>query len=47
MNRQEVTALLASASAVDQYAPQPDELVLRIWESMLADIRLRPRRRRS
>lgn len=38
MNRAEVTQILAAASAVDQYAPQPDELVLRIWESMLADI---------
>ncbi|MEA5367753.1 hypothetical protein VA596_50040 [Amycolatopsis sp., V23-08] len=38
MNRQEVTQLLGAASAVDQYAPQPDELVLRIWTSMLADI---------
>lgn len=38
MNRQEVTHILAAASAVDQYAPQPDELVLRIWESMLGDI---------
>lgn len=38
MNRQEVTELLASAAAVDQYAPQPGELVLRIWESLLADI---------
>jgi hypothetical protein len=38
MNRQEVTQLLGAAAAVDQYAPQPDELVLRIWTSMLADI---------
>ncbi|WP_410652088.1 hypothetical protein [Amycolatopsis sp. cmx-4-54] len=38
MNRTEVTQILAAASAVDQYAPQPDELVLRIWESMLGDI---------
>lgn len=38
MNRLEITHLLAAASTVDQYAPQPDELVLRIWHSLLADI---------
>jgi hypothetical protein len=38
MNREEVTQLLAAASTVDQMAPQPGELVLRIWSGLLADI---------
>lgn len=38
MNRAEVSQLLAAAGAVDPKAPQPGELVLRIWTSMLADI---------
>jgi hypothetical protein len=38
MNRAEVSQLLAAAGAVDPKAPQPGELVLRIWTTMLADI---------
>lgn len=38
MNRAEVTQLLAAAAVVDQMAPQPHELVLRVWTNFLADI---------
>lgn len=38
MNRQEVSNLLAAAAVVDQMAPQPHELVLTVWTSLLADV---------
>jgi hypothetical protein len=38
VNRAEVSQLLAAAGAVDPKAPQPGELVLRIWTAMLVDI---------
>lgn len=38
MNRQEVSNLLAAAAVVDQMAPQPHELVLTVWTSLLHDI---------
>lgn len=38
MNREEVTQLLAAAATVDPYAPQPGELVLRVWTGMLEQV---------
>lgn len=38
MTREEVAQLLAAAAAIDPMAPQPGELVLRIWTGMLADV---------
>ncbi|PXY20343.1 hypothetical protein BAY59_31390 [Prauserella coralliicola] len=38
MTREEVAQLLAAAATIDPRAPQPGELVLRIWTGMLADV---------